>query len=166
MSDADVQRMQYYLACGHIVCFLTIWFFTQRKEIYPETKQFSGSPFTQINIFYLPKKGFDRLNCFPALCLVIASISILRLDKLLNYPLPPNTTTMHSSRMRTARVLTVSHSMLCTGGCTWSRGWGVPGPGVSGTPPLWTEFLTDTSENITLPQTSFAGGKKGNWEGD
>ena len=27
------------------------------------------------------------------------------------------------------------------------------------TPPLWTEFLTHASENITLPQTSFAGGK-------
>ena len=26
-------------------------------------------------------------------------------------------------------------------------------------PPLWTEFLTHASENITLPQTSFAGGK-------
>ena len=41
------------------------------------------------------------------------------------------------------------------GGCTWSQGgtW-------SGTPsPLWTEFLTHASENITLPQTSFAGGK-------
>ena len=25
-------------------------------------------------------------------------------------------------------------------------------------PPLWTEFLTHTSENIILPQTSFAGG--------
>ena len=25
--------------------------------------------------------------------------------------------------------------------------------------PLWTEFLTHTTENITLPQTSFAGGK-------
>ena len=30
--------------------------------------------------------------------------------------------------MRTARVLIVCPSMLCTGGCTWSRG--VPGPGV------------------------------------
>ena len=28
-----------------------------------------------------------------------------------------------------------------------------------GTPPLWTEFLTHACENITLPQTSFAGGK-------
>ena len=28
-----------------------------------------------------------------------------------------------------------------------------------GTPPLWTEFLTHASENITLPQTSFAGSK-------
>ena len=26
--------------------------------------------------------------------------------------------------------------------------------------PVWTEFLTHASENITLPQTSFAGGKK------
>ena len=28
-----------------------------------------------------------------------------------------------------------------------------------GSTPLWIEFLTHTSENITLPQTSFAGGK-------
>ena len=27
-------------------------------------------------------------------------------------------------------------------------------------PPLWTEFLTHASQNITLPQTSFAGGNK------
>ena len=27
------------------------------------------------------------------------------------------------------------------------------------TPPLWTEFLTHTSENITLPQTFFVGSK-------
>ena len=43
-------------------------------------------------------------------------------------------TRLHSSRMRTARVLTVSLSMLCGRGCTWSRGvylvpGGVPGPG-------------------------------------
>ena len=39
---------------------------------------------------------------------------------------------------------------------------GVPGPGPGGYlprySPLWTEFLTHASENITLPQTSFAGG--------
>ena len=65
------------------------------------------------------------------------------------------------------------------GGCTWSWGvylvlggvpapggylvWGVPGRGgltCPGTPPLWTEFLTHASENITLPQTSFAGGNQ------
>ena len=41
-----------------------------------------------------------------------------------------------------------------------SRG-GVPGPGgyLPRYSPLWTEFLTHASENITLPQTSFAGGK-------
>ena len=37
---------------------------------------------------------------------------------------------------------------------------GVPGPGgcLPRYSPLWTEFLTHASENITLPQTSFAGG--------
>ena len=33
-----------------------------------------------------------------------------------------------------------------------------PGPG--NPPLLWTEFLTHACENITLPQTSFAGGNK------
>ena len=43
-------------------------------------------------------------------------------------------TRLHSSRMRTARALTVSPSMLCTGeGCTWSRGvYLVPGGTWSG----------------------------------
>ena len=55
--------------------------------------------------------------------------------------------------------------MPAPGGSAWSRG--VPVPGWGGvvsqhalwqTPP-WTKFLTHASENITLPQTSFAGGK-------
>ena len=68
-------------------------------------------------------------------------------------------TRLQSSRMRTARVLTVSHSMLCTGGCTWSRGgltwsrrgctrsWGgvylVPGdvPGTRGCTWSWGVYL-------------------------
>ena len=41
-------------------------------------------------------------------------------------------TRMHSSRMRTARALTVSPSMLCTGGCLL---WGVPSLGVGGSAP-------------------------------
>ena len=43
------------------------------------------------------------------------------------------TTRLHSSRMRTARALTVSPSMLCAGG-TWSVGGGclVPGGAWSG----------------------------------
>ena len=146
-----------------------------------------------------------------------------------------NKTRLHSSRMHTARSLTVSTSMLCCGGGrgAWSGGclvWGVPGlggawsggclvlgvpglgggclvwgvylvwgylPGIGGlpawslgglvrgvpgrgvcvwsggtclvpegvvsqhalrqTPSLLTEFLTHASENITLPQTFFAG---------
>ena len=131
---------------------------------------------------------------------------------------------MHSSRMRTARTLTVSRSTLCSGGYLVWRGsapgvvpgrgggapalrgvpgprgvpspggvcsggipgpggylvpvvcllWGVylapgggaPGPGGRGctwsgtppTPPL--ARMTHTSENIILPETSFAGGNK------
>ena len=60
-------------------------------------------------------------------------------------------------------------------GSAWSQGGvcsrgvsglgGVPGPGgvvsqhALRQTPLWTEFLTHATENITLPQTSFAGGK-------
>ena len=69
----------------------------------------------------------------------------------------------------------------CPGGCTCSGGY-LPReckcqgvyllgcvPAQGGVPawvvylprysPLWTEFLTHATENITLPQTSFAGGK-------
>ena len=79
--------------------------------------------------------------------------------------------------MRTARLLPVSPSMHCSGGCTClggvpARGVYLPGglparggvPAQRGVPaqvlpPPWTEFLTHATENITLPQTSFAGGK-------
>ena len=46
------------------------------------------------------------------------------------------------------------------GVCSWGM-YLVPG-GVPGQvlPPLWTEFLTHAAENITLPETSFAGGNK------
>ena len=43
--------------------------------------------------------------------------------------------------------------VLVRGGCTWSQG-GVPGAGVL--PPV--NRMTDRCKNITLPQTSFAGG--------
>ena len=80
-----------------------------------------------------------------------------------------NITRLHSSMMRTARLLIISPSMHCTGGgvCSqWgcllrgcrSQGWGGYPSMHWGRPPLWTEFLTHASENITLPQTSFAGG--------
>ena len=67
-------------------------------------------------------------------------------------------TRMHSSRMRTARF---------SGRLYREGGWGcLPlGPGgvyhtsLSPPPPPWTEWLTDRCKNITLPQTSFAGGK-------
>ena len=86
---------------------------------------------------------------------------------------------MHSSRMRTARLLTVfQHALL--GGCTCrgmylprgvylprggvpARGYllgGVPTGGVPAQvlpPPV--NRITDTCKNITMPQTSFAGGK-------
>ena len=84
-------------------------------------------------------------------------------------------TRLHSSRMHTARFLTISPSMHCAGRGAWSLGVSGPTGGVclvsqhaprqtpceqnSCRPPLGTEFLTHTTENITLPQTSFAGGK-------
>ena len=87
-------------------------------------------------------------------------------------------TRLHSSRMHTARLLTVSPSMHCSGGGCLLRGLSGPGGGlIRGEslfwgevsqhalrliPPPWTEFLTHTTENITLPQTSFAGGKDHN----
>ena len=80
--------------------------------------------------------------------------------------------------MRTARVLTVSRQRdvlnhggvlshrgvvyLVTGGVLSHRGVYLVTGGVLSqvlSPLLWTEFLTHASENITLPQTSFAGGK-------
>ena len=53
----------------------------------------------------------------------------LTLDRREYSKVKTKTTRLHSSRMRTARVLTISPSMLCTmgvylvpGGCTWSVG--------------------------------------------
>ena len=64
--------------------------------------------------------------------------------------------------MRTAHLLTISQWGSGPEGGVWSQG--VPGPGgmvsqhALRQTPLWTEFLTHSSENITLPQTSFVGG--------
>ena len=95
---------------------------------------------------------------------------------------------MHSSRMRTACLLPISPwsggvpglGGVPGGGCTSSRGctWlgGVPGPGdvpgpggcvpgpgvylvLGGVPPP-VNRMKNRYKNITLPQTSFAGGKK------
>ena len=55
-------------------------------------------------------------------------------------------TRMHSSRMHTARSLTVSHS-ICH-----ARPLPCMSPHHAWPPPPWTEFLTHPSENITLPQ--------------
>ena len=96
-------------------------------------------------------------------------------------------TRLHSSRMRTARSSS-RHGGVSTPLWEqtreqappwpdlpqlppWVWAWRPPGqiPLVCGPgnlqgmlgyhPPLWTEFLTHASENITLPQHSFAGGK-------
>ena len=82
-------------------------------------------------------------------------------------------TRMHSSRMRTTSTLTVSPSTICLGGGVWWGGllrgvgsapggrgcaWSQGGCIWSGTPPV--DRMTHASENITLPKTSFAGGKK------
>ena len=83
-------------------------------------------------------------------------------------------TRLHSSRMHTTHSLTISPSispisptaqMGCLGpggalsrGGAWSREGGIPA--CTEADPPWTEFSTHTSENITLSQSSFAGGNK------
>ena len=85
--------------------------------------------------------------------------------------------------MRTARALTVSPNMLCAGrgacwevhgprrGSAWSRGCMVWGAWSQGGIPACTEAdpppvnrMTNRCRNITLPQTSFAGGKNAHEE--
>ena len=77
------------------------------------------------------------------------------------WPFPPEyiiqKTRLHSSRMHTARMFTVSPSMLCTGG-EGACSWGVSQHALQQTPPM--NRMTNRCKNITLPQTSFAGGKK------
>ena len=76
-----------------------------------------------------------------------------------------------------SRLKVCSHLLwVCQGGCL--PGGCLPGGvGVSAWggykacwdthPPLWTEFFTHANENITLPQTSFAGGNEySDGEGD
>ena len=63
---------------------------------------------------------------------------------------------MHSSKMRTARLLTVSRSIPCISG----RGFAQSLCGCK--PPPCGQ--TNTCENITLPQTSLAGGNMGDFE--
>ena len=88
-----------------------------------------------------------------------------------------NKTRLHSSRMHTTRLLTVSPSMHCAGVCSQGRlhpvgllprdpvlrGRSVPGGWYSsmhwGRPPP-VNRMTDNCKNITLPQTSVAGGNK------
>ena len=72
-------------------------------------------------------------------------------------------TRLHSSRMHTARLLTVSPSMHCVGGVPALGGClllGVVSQHALRQPPPRTEFLTHTTENIILPQISFAGARK------
>ena len=62
---------------------------------------------------------------------------------------------MHSSRMHTTRLLTVSR-IIRGKGCL-PGGLCIPACNGADTPPL--NKMIDMCKNITLPQTSFAGGK-------
>ena len=68
---------------------------------------------------------------------------------------------MHSSSMYTVHSLTLSHSIPWGGGCAHPPGCGLPPdedlPGCSPSP-TQVDRMTDACENITLLQTSFAGG--------
>ena len=71
-------------------------------------------------------------------------------------------TRLLSSRMHTARSLTVSPSMLCSGGggCACLVLGGLYPSMHWGTPPPHVNRITDACENITLPQL-VTGGKNG-----
>ena len=85
-------------------------------------------------------------------------------------------TRKNSSRMRTTRLLTVSHSIPCISGwgCVPNSPWMQTNPsacrppghvivmygGKPTTPPV--NRMTHRCKNITLPQTSFAGGNYAN----
>ena len=96
---------------------------------------------------------------------------IPRSNKFKNFSLNLTLIRMHSSRMRTARLLTVSRSIPCIGGgCLPNPALDIDPPGhvtcdacweakPRPTPPLWTEEMTHACENITLPQNLLAGGK-------
>ena len=79
---------------------------------------------------------------------------------------------MHSSRMHPARLIAVSPSMHCSGGCLLLGGvclWSLGGcsPACTGADPP-VNRMKDRCKNIILPQTSFAGGNNLNawkeWE--
>ena len=121
--------------------------------------------FTNNNVDKAGVRGFAKKKSLEQKCYC----SGMRFGAL--YSVKPR---MHSSRMRTARLLTVFPSMHSAGGCLLLGGSGpgrvfAPGGrvcsrGVSQhalrqTPPCM-DRMTDRCKNITLPQTSFAGGNK------
>ena len=73
-----------------------------------------------------------------------------------------NLTSMHSSRMRTTRLLTVSRSSIriLAGGLPFWVGRGLPSHGIVGMQIPHPLEQTNTCEKITLPHTSYAVGKK------
>ena len=78
-----------------------------------------------------------------------------------------NITRLHSSSMRTARLLPVFPSMHCAGGVSAPVGGGgvlVSQHALRQTPHV--NRMTDRCKNITLPQTSFAGGNNNEYNCD
>ena len=65
-----------------------------------------------------------------------------------------------SSRMRTARLSTEQGVLHTQHPLPFTAPPFMMPPAKEAPPPLCTEWLTNTCENITLPQTSFAGGNK------
>ena len=115
---------------------------------------------------------------------VVINISVINMSRIyslinkslrllpISYVVEAIITRLHSSRMRTARALTVSPIMFCAGGVCLVCGivpgpgagclvQGVPGPGggvvskhaLRQTPPL--NRITHACENITLPQLRY-----------
>ena len=111
-----------------------------------------------IKISLLDYLLFERKRC-SVVNLKKADLSITQKNEADEQTTKYSQQELHSSRMHTARLLTVTPSMHCAGGSPCQgglpcRGIALPGGGI----PVCTEAdptvnrITDACENITLPQ--------------
>ena len=126
------------------------------------------SVFTRFQNLFVGNTLGPAYNEYPVIRSRLLCIKLIDCNvKKFSYNEHPLITRLHSSRMRTVRLLPISPSMYCTGGClvpgvAWSRGVSAPGGPASGAgggcipacngpdPPV--NRITEKGKNITLSQ--------------